>query len=114
VYAHSQPLGQVLTPVNHGFHSRHSYKSQLLLTTHELLKHRDQGSTVDVGILGFSKAFDTVPHRHLINKLRIYGIHGVVSSWIEAFLSCCQQAVSLPVRLTGMPVSLHTPLPKYP
>ena len=83
----------ILTPANHGFRSRHSCESQLLLTTHDLLKQRDQGYTVDVGILDFSKAFDTVPHRRLINKLRIYGIHGVVSSWIEAFLSCRQQLV---------------------
>ena len=34
-----------------------------------------------------------MPYRRLINKLRIYGIHGVVSSWIEAFLSCRQQLV---------------------
>jgi len=83
----------ILTPGNHGFRSHHSYESHLLLTTHDLLKIRDQGCTVDVGILDFSKAFDTVPHRCLINKLRIYGIHGVVSSWIEAFLSCHQQLV---------------------
>jgi len=83
----------ILTPANHGFRSRHSCESQLLLTTHDLLKQRDQGCTVDMGILDFSKAFDTVPHRRLINKLRIYGIHGVVLSWIEAFLSCRQQLV---------------------
>jgi len=34
-----------------------------------------------------------VPYRRLINKLRIYGIHGEVSSWIKDFLSCRQQAV---------------------
>ena len=88
VYTHSQPLEQVVTHANHGFRSRYSCESQLLLTAHDLIKHRDQGCTVDVGILDFSKAFDTVPHRRLINKLRIYGIRGVVSSWIEAFLSC--------------------------
>jgi len=83
----------ILTPANHRFCSKHSCESQLLLTTHDLLKHRDQGHSIDVGILDFSKAFDTVPHKRLINKLRIYGIHGEFLSWIESFLSCRQQLV---------------------
>ena len=83
----------ILTPANHGFRSKHSCESQLLLTTHDLLKHRDLGHSIDVGILDFSKAFDTVPHKRLINKLRIYGIHGEVLSWIESFLSYRQQLV---------------------
>jgi len=52
----------ILTSANRGFRSRHSCESQLLLTTHDLLKKRDQGHSIDVGILDFSKAFDTVPH----------------------------------------------------
>jgi len=34
-----------------------------------------------------------VRHKRLINKLRIYGIHGEFLSWIESFLSCRQQLV---------------------
>jgi len=83
----------ILTSANRGFRSRHSCESQLLLTTHDLLKKRDQGHSIDVGILDFSKAFDTVPHKRLISKLRIYGIHGEVISWIETFLLCRQQLV---------------------
>jgi len=83
----------ILTSANHGFRSQHSYELQLLLTTHDLLKQRDQGHSIDVGILDFSKAFDTVPHKRLINKLRIYGIQGEILSWIESFLSSRQQLV---------------------
>ena len=83
----------ILTPANHGFRSKHSFESQLVLTTRDLLKHRDQGHSIDVGILDFSKAFDTVPHKRLIKKLRIYGIHDEFVSWIESFLSCRQQFV---------------------
>jgi len=42
---------------------------QLLLTTHYMLKNRDQGKLLDVAILDFLKAFDTVPHRRHLGKL---------------------------------------------
>ena len=83
----------ILTPSNHGFRKGHSCESQLLLTTHDLLSHRDKGHQIDVGILDFSKAFDTVPHQRLLNKLRIYGIEGKVLNWIEGFLSDRRQLV---------------------
>ena len=83
----------ILTPANHGFRKDHSCESQLLLTTHELLKHRDAKRQVDIGILDFSKAFDTVPHKRLLNKLRLYGIHGSVFRWIESFLTNRRQLV---------------------
>ena len=38
----------------------------------------------DIGILGFSKAFDKVPHTRLIQKL---GIRGKPLQWIKQFLS---------------------------
>ena len=41
----------------------------------------------DVGVLDFSRAFDTVPHQRLIGKLAHYGIQGSTLSWIEAFLT---------------------------
>ena len=83
----------ILTPANHGFRKGHSCESQLLLTTHDLLKSRDARHQVDVGILDFSKAFDTVPHARLTNKLRLYGIHGNILRWIQDFLTRRRQLV---------------------
>ena len=37
--------------------------------------------------MDFQKAFDTVPHQRLLNKLEGYGINGKILSWIESFLS---------------------------
>jgi hypothetical protein len=45
--------------------------------------------------LDFAKAFDTVPHKRLIHKLRAYGIRGKVLLWITAFLSNRRQKVVL-------------------
>ena len=76
----------VLTNVNHGFRSGFSCETQLLITTDELAKNTEKGMQTDVAILDFSKAFDTVPHKKLLHKLKSYGVRGVLLVWIESFL----------------------------
>ena len=83
----------ILTPANHGFRAQHSCETQLLMTTHDILRHRDVGKQVDITILDFSKAFDTVPHRRLLGKLEHYGICGPSLKWIQEFLTGRTQAV---------------------
>ena len=38
-------------------------------------------------IMDFSKAFDTVPHNRLLNKLNRYGIRNKTRNWISNFLT---------------------------
>ena len=77
---------QVLTSLNHGFRSGYSCETQLVITAHDLLNFYDQNRQVDVVILDFSKAFDTVLHRKLLHKLDAYGIRGPLHTWIGNFL----------------------------
>ena len=58
-----------------------------------MLKQRDSGKHLDVIILDYSKAFDTVPHRRLLCKLHHYGIKGHLLRWIEEFLVGRTQSV---------------------
>ena len=48
---------------------------------------------MDVIYLDYSKAFDTVPHRRLISKVRAYGINEAVINWIQQFLTNRRQQV---------------------
>ena len=48
-------------------------------------------------MLDFSRAFDTVPHKHLIAKLFHYGIKGPVLNWIRSFLENRQMWVVVDV-----------------
>ena len=41
---------------------------------------------MDVIYTDFEKAFDKVPHKRLISKLKSYGIDPVLIRWIEGFL----------------------------
>ena len=43
----------------------------------------DKGKAVDIVYLHFSKAFDTVSHKFLIEKLLIYGLDVQTVQWIE-------------------------------
>ena len=42
---------------------------------------------MDVAILDFSKAFDTIPHKQPLHKLSLYGITGPLHAWLLNFLT---------------------------
>jgi len=53
----------------------------------------DHGKPVDVIYLDFQKAFDKVPHRRLLNKLKAHGISRSILNWICEWLNGRQQRV---------------------
>ena len=83
----------VLSDKQHGFRSKHSTETQLILTTHDLSKSQNNKSQIDMIIMDFSKAFDTVPHNRLLNKLKRYDINNNTYAWISKFLTCREQRV---------------------
>ena len=84
---------KILTNLQHGFRSGRSCETQLITTTHELLSSFNSKSQIDVAILDFSKAFDTVPHAGLLGKLEHYGIDSKILLWITNFLNNRKQRV---------------------
>ena len=76
-----------LTSLNHGFCGGYSCETQLVVTAHDLLESFDSDTQVDVLVLDFSKAFDTVPHQKLLSKLEAYDIHEPILHWIANFLT---------------------------
>ena len=72
---HSQIMGHldnndILTDRQHGFRAKRSTETQLLQTVHDFTSDIEKGNTIHVGVLDFSKAFDKVPHEHLLNRRR--------------------------------------------
>ena len=82
-----------MSKFQHGFRSNHSCESQLLTTVYDIVSSFDLKRQVDVAVLDFSKAFDVVPHRRLLLKLRHYGINGGACEWIADFLANRTQQV---------------------
>ena len=55
----------------------------------------DHTSQVDIILINFRKAFDTILHCRLLNKLYHYGIQGKVHDWIKILLSQRIQCVGV-------------------
>ena len=78
-----------------GFCKGRSCDLQLLVTIHDWMIDLDNNIPTDAIYLDLSKAFDTVPHQRLLNKLKGYGIGGNVLSWVSDFLTDRSQYVSV-------------------
>ena len=70
----------------HGFTRKRSCLTNLLESFEEWTAAIEEGYGVDVVYLDFKKAFDTVPIRRPLQKIKSYGIDGKVYIWIENFL----------------------------
>jgi hypothetical protein len=70
----------ILTSLNHGFRSDHSCETQLAVTIHDMLQSFDRKKQLDIVILDFAKAFDTVSRDRILHKLNNYGIRGPLHS----------------------------------
>ena len=73
---------KILTPVQHGFRSKHSCESQLLITTDEFIQNFESKTLTDVVVMDYSKAISVVPHQRLLHKLDHYEIRGPTLNWI--------------------------------
>ena len=60
---------------------------------HDLASTLEKNHQIDLILLDFSKAFDTVPHTRLLNKLDHYGIRDRTHLWIKNFLTNRTQEV---------------------
>ena len=84
---------KLINPSQHGFLKARSCLTNLLCFLEEITKWVDEGSPVDVIYLDFQKAFDKVPHRRLILKLKSHGMGNSIINWIEQWLKDRRQRV---------------------
>ena len=70
----------------HGFVKGKSCLTNLLETVDCVIDLLDEGAPVDILYFDFKKAFDRVPHKRLIYKLKCMGIQGKVLNVISDFL----------------------------
>ncbi|XP_065667554.1 uncharacterized protein LOC136087867 [Hydra vulgaris] len=84
----------LISPNQHGFVHRKECVSNLLETRDIMTEATHCRNAVDVIYTDFAKAFDKVPHKRLLYKLRAYGIQGALVDLIAAWLSNqCQRLV---------------------
>ena len=79
----------------HGFISGRSCFTNLLEAIEDWTRAYDEGLDVGIVYLDYRKAFDTVPHKRLIKKLKAYRISGTPIGWIESFVTKRQMRVRI-------------------
>ena len=77
-----------------GFRKDHSAYMALMILIDKITNCLENGDHVVGVYLDFSKAFDTVNHKILLNKLEHYGIRGPALLWFESYLSDRKQFVT--------------------
>ena len=82
IFSHLEEHG-ILCDEQHGFRRKRSCETQLITAVNDFAIALNNSEQIDAIFLDLSKAFDTVPHKRLCNKLAFYGIRGVLLKWIE-------------------------------
>ncbi|KAK4820971.1 hypothetical protein QYF61_009437 [Mycteria americana] len=84
---------QVIRPSQHGFMKGRSYLTNLMSFYEKVTCLVDEGKAVDVVYLDFNKAFDTVSHSILLEKLAAHGLDGCTLCWVKNWLDGWAQRV---------------------
>ena len=87
-------INNILYNYQFGFRPSHSTNLALTLLTDKITEAIDNKKIMAGVFLDFSKAFETVNHNILLNKLRHYGIQNSALDWITSYLSNRTQLVS--------------------
>ncbi|KAK4810944.1 hypothetical protein QYF61_013352 [Mycteria americana] len=84
---------QGIKPSQHGFRKGRSCLTNLISFYDKVTRLVDEGKAVDVVYLDFSKAFDTVSHSILLQKLAAHGLDGCTLHWVKNWLDGRAQRV---------------------
>ena len=85
----------ILIEQQSGFRSQHSTETALLGSTNKWLCNMDSGLINGVLFLDLKKAFDTVDHEIVLQKLHLYGIKGTSYAWFKSYIQKRKQICSM-------------------
>ena len=86
---------QLLSTNQSGFRTHHSTETALLHSSNQYLVNMDRSFINGVLFLDLKKAFDTVDHKILIDKLEAHGAQGHALQWFTSYLSGRKQVCKI-------------------
>ena len=97
----------------YSFRTEHSTELAAMELIDRLILTMDNNESYETPLnicLDMSKAFDTIDHTILINKLTFYGIHGVALDFIRSYLNNRYQFVEYDgIQSSMLPISTGVP-----
>ena len=83
----------ILCRNQYGFRENYS-TAQALIQLYDKISNALDNKRVTLGLfIDLSKAFDTVNHEVLLDKLEHHGVRGIALQWFKCYLSCRKQFV---------------------
>ena len=107
VYPIVNPLN---SPNQHGFMRKRSVQSQLISNYDIIGNDLDRGVQNNIIFLDFCKAFDKVPHKLLLHKLKTFGFKNKLLNWFTDYLSERRQTFTVKGKQSeNLPVTSGVP-----
>ena len=88
-------VNEVTYPRQYGFRKGHSMSDSVLNLVDDVLKAFDNDLMVLSVFVDLRKAFDTVPHHLIFDKLSLLGISDVEMNWFKSYMSNRSQYIDL-------------------
>ena len=80
-------INGILCDSQYGFREKHSTEHTLIDIVNQIQSHFDKGMLSCGVFIDFKKAFDTIDHCILLQKLYHYGIRGIINDWFRSYLT---------------------------
>ena len=76
----------ILSDNQYGFRPKHSTETAVTELVSNILLAFERNENTIATFLDLSKAFDTIDHKILIDKLKHYGVRGITADWFTSYL----------------------------
>ena len=104
-------LNNLFYDKQYGFRKYHSTELAALNIVNTIVNHMDNGNTPFAVYLDLSKAFDTLNHSILLDKLKFYGFRGMSINLIKHYSSNRKQCVEID-RFRSSYINISTGVPQ--